>query len=212
MDEIVKLEDSNYEIKNFVFDFGNVLFKWDIDDIINHYVESEKDKLEIKEVIFQSKEWTMLDNGTITYDEAERIFKNKLSEHLEIKVNELLKTWYEQMPLNKPICDFIKKLKINNYKVYALSNTHVSVYEYIKRLDIGSYFDGFIISAVEKMIKPNYDIYNILIEKFNLKPNECLFIDDTKENVLGAEKCGLHGFVYDITNTKIEEIEAFISK
>ena len=58
----------DYNIKNFVFDFGNVLFGWDIDDIAKHYADSEKDRLELKEIIFQSNEWSMLDNGTLNYN------------------------------------------------------------------------------------------------------------------------------------------------
>lgn len=199
----------DYNIKSFVFDFGNVLFGWDIDDIVKHYADNEKDRLELKEIIFQSNEWSMLDNGTLNYNEAKEIFKNKISKHLEGKLDEILNSWYEQMPINYQICDLIKRLKRNNYKVYALSNTHIQVYEYVKKLDIGKYFDGFIISAIEKMMKPNKNIYNRLYEKYELIPEECLFIDDSEKNILSAEECGMHGYVFDINNMKIGEIEEF---
>ena len=194
------LSEVDYEIKNFVFDFGNVLFKWNIDEIVKKYVNNEKDITELKEVIFQSQEWFMLDNGTLNYNEAREIFKNKVSKHLEKKVDEILKTWYEKMPINQQICDFIKKLKNNKYKIYALSNTHISVYEYVKKLEIGKYFDGFLISAIENMMKPNKEIYNRLFEKYNLIPKECLFIDDSEKNIVAAKECGMHGFVFDINN------------
>ena len=151
----------------------------------------------------------MLDNGTLNYNEAKEIFKNKISKHLEGKLDEILNSWYEQMPINYQICDLIKRLKRNNYKVYALSNTHIQVYEYVKKLDIGKYFDGFIISAIEKMMKPNKNIYNRLFEKYELIPEECLFIDDSEKNILSAEECGMHGYIFDINNMKIGEIEEF---
>ena len=62
-----------------------------------------------------------------------------------------------------------------------MSNTHIQVHEYVKKLDIGKYFDGFIISAIEKMMKPNKNIYNRLFEKYELIPEECLFIDDSEK-------------------------------
>ena len=199
----------DFEIKNFVFDFGNVLFRWDADDIVKHYTDNEKDRLELKEVIFSSQEWIMLDNGMLNYSDAKEIFKEKLSKHLETKVDEILNTWYEYMPINQQICDLIKKLKSNNYKIFALSNTHIPVYEYVKELEIGQYFDGFIISAIEKQMKPNKNIYNRLFEKYKLIPEECLFIDDCAKNIFAAEECGMNGFIFDINNTKIGEVEAF---
>lgn len=63
-------------------------------------------------------------------------------------------------------------MKENNYKIYALSNTHVPVYEYVKNSEIGKYFNGFLISAIEKMMKPNEEIYHRLFEKFELIPQE----------------------------------------
>ena len=205
--ELISKVDS--EIKNYVFDFGNVLFRWDVDDIVKHYADNEKDRLELKEVIFQSNEWSMLDNGTLNYNEAKEIFKNKISKHLEGKIDEILDSWYEQMPINYQICDLIKRLKNNNYKIFALSNTHIPVYEYVKKSEIGKYFDGFIISAIENITKPNKEIYNRLFDRFNLVPEECLFIDDSAENILAAEECGMNGFIFDINNMKIGEIEDF---
>ena len=205
----IKDKRLNSEIKNFVFDFGNVLLKWDVDDIIKYYTDNEKDQNELKEVIFQSEEWVLLDKGTLSYEDAKKRLKAKISNHLISMVDEVLDTWHEKMPINYEICDLIKKLKKNNYKVYALSNTHITVYDYVIKLEIGKYFDGYIISAIEKMLKPNKEIYNRLLEKYNLNPEECLFIDDSEKNVLAAEECGLHGFVYDMNKTKIEEIEAY---
>ena len=63
------------------------------------------------------------------------------------------------MPINQEIYNLIRKLKENNFKIYALSNMHVPAYEYVQSLEIGKYFDGFLILAIEKMMKPNKEIY-----------------------------------------------------
>lgn len=187
-------------VKNIVFDFGNVLVKWDTNEIVKHYVDNENDRIGLEAIIFKSKEWLMLDNGTLSYAEAKEIFKNRLPNHLAEKVDEIFNNWYEYMPINQQICDWIKTLKNNNYKIYALSNTHIEVYEYIKKLEIGKYFDGFLISAIENMMKPDKKIYIRLFEKFNLIPEKCLFIDDSKENIQVAQECGMHGFIFDYNN------------
>lgn len=105
-----------------------------------------------------------------------------------------------EMPINQEIYNLIKELKENNYKVYALSNTHVPVYEYVQSLEIGKYFDGFLISAIEKMMKPNEEIYYRLFENFKLVPKECFFIDDSERNILASKKCGMEGYIFDINN------------
>ena len=50
------------------------------------------------------------------------------------------------------------------------------------------------------MMKPNKNIYNRLFEKYELIPEECLFIDDSEKNILSAEECGMHGYIFDINN------------
>ena len=66
-----------------------------------------------------------------------------------------MNTWFEKNEFNKEICDLIKRMKHNGYKTYGLSNTNIQFYEYIRKSDIAMYFDGFVISAIEKMMKPD---------------------------------------------------------
>lgn len=101
-------------------------------------------------------------------------------------------------------------MKRKEYKIYGLSNTNIPFYEHIKNSDIGMYFDGFIISAVEKMMKPNKEIFERLFEKYSLNPQECFFVDDTEINVIASRKCGMDGFVFDINHyDKLEKKLAF---
>ncbi len=185
-------------IENIIFDFGNVLFEWNQDEIVTNYSNNKEEQEILKNVIFKSDEWFKLDDGSMEYQEIIPLFKEKLPTNLKNKVEEIMRTWYTKMPINQEICDLIKELKENNYKIYALSNTHIPVYEYVKKLEIGKYFDGFLISAVEKMMKPNEEIYYRLFEKFDLVPQECFFIDDSEKNILASRKCGMEGYIFNI--------------
>lgn len=187
-------------IKNIIFDFGNVLLEWNEDKIVTNYSSKKEEQEILKKVIFKSDEWFMLDDGSMNYQEAISVFKEKLPINLKGKVEEIMSTWYKKMPINQDICNLIKKLKEKNYKIYALSNTHVPVYEYVKNSEIGKYFDGFLISAIEKMMKPNEEIYYRLFEKFELVPQECFFIDDNEKNITASRKCGMEGYIFDINN------------
>lgn len=196
-------------IKNIIFDFGNVLLEWNEDKIAANYSNNKEEQEILKKVIFKSNEWFKLDNGYMSYQEVIPVFKENLPINLKSKVEEIMSTWYKAMPINQEICNLIKRLKENNYKIYALSNTHIPVYEYVKNLEIGKYFDGFLISAIEKKMKPNEDIYNRLFEKFKLVPEECFFIDDSKKNIVTSRKCGMQGHIFDINNFSklIEELK-----
>ena len=187
-------------IKNIIFDFGNVLLEWNEDKIASNYANNKEEKEILKKVIFKSNNWFKLDDGTLDYKQAIKLFKEDLPTNLSIKVEEIMNTWYKNMPINQEISELIKKLKENNYKVYALSNTHIPVYEYIKNLEVGKYIDGFLISAIEKMMKPDEKIYYRLFEKFELAPKDCFFIDDSEKNILASRKCGMDGHVFDINN------------
>lgn len=187
-------------IKNIIFDFGNVLLEWNEDKVVSNYSNNKDEQEILKKVIFKSDDWLKLDDGTMDYKQAITLFKEKLPSNSSVRVEEIMNTWYKTMPMNQEICNLIKKLKENNYKIYALSNTHVPVYEYVKNSEIGKYFDGFLISAIEKMMKPNEEIYHRLFEKFELVPQECFFIDDSEKNIEISRKCGMEGHIFDMND------------
>ena len=196
-------------IKNFIFDFGNVLLGWNEEKIVENYTKDKEEKEKLLKVIFKSKEWFMLDEGLIDYSTAIQIFKNKIPDSLKDKVEYIMNSWYTYMPINNQVVELIKELKEDKYKIYALSNTHIPVYEYVKNQEVGKYFDGFIISAVEKKMKPNKEIYDRLFEKFNLVPEECFFIDDSKANIEIGKELGMQGYVFDNIeglNTELKNI------
>lgn len=107
-------------------------------------------------------------------------------------------------PLIKTNFEYIKSLKEKGYRLYLLTNITEDSYNYIKNLiDINKIFDGGIYSYQEHLIKPNYDIYNLLINKFNLNKSETIFFDDKEKNVIAANEVGIKSFVF----TSIEDIK-----
>ena len=70
-------------------------------------------------------------------------------------------------------------------------------------------YDGVLFSASVKYIKPQPKIYEIFFEKFNLKPETCFFVDDRKDNITGANNCGMDGYVFD---GDVAKLKAFIYK
>lgn len=180
-------------IKNIIFDLGNVLIKYSPENFLEKYVAVENRK-KFFDVVFKSQEWAELDRGTLTYDEVIRIFSEKIPEEKEaIKTlfnNKIIDTL---SPIKENIA-IMRNLKKNDYSIYILSNFHQPAFEYIKEhWDFIKEFDGGVVSCYCHYLKPQGEIYQLLLKKYNLDPKETLFIDDTKKNIDGCEEQGIAG-------------------
>ena len=94
--------------------------------------------------------------------------------------------------VDERVLQLIKKLKDNNYRVYLLSNINPYTFEFVSKSGLFNLVDGYVLSYKEHKVKPYKAIYNVLIEKYNLKPNECIFIDDNQKNI---DTGNLMGFI-----------------
>ena len=82
------------------------------------------------------------------------------------------------------------------FRLYILSNAGLRFRTYEYKLPHPEYLSGILVSAEERMLKPDPQIFLRLCEKFSLKPEECLFIDDNAQNVHGAESTGMTGYCF----------------
>lgn len=118
-----------------------------------------------------------------------------------LKKENLIKSY----PLIKNNFEYIKDLRKRGYKLFLLTNITEDSYNYINELiNINEKFDGGIYSYQEHLIKPDYDIYNLLINRFNLNKDETIFFDDKEKNVKAANEVGIKSYVF----TSINDIES----
>lgn len=90
----------------------------------------------------------------------------------------------------------IRELKSRGYGIYLLSNASLRLREYFERIPGSDCFDGLMVSAEEKLLKPEHEIFEALYARFHLKPEECFFIDDSPANVEGALRTGMPATVF----------------
>ncbi len=185
-------------LKNIVFDFGNVIVNYNPNQILNNYALKPTDHDLLKKVIFDSKDWLKVDAGTLTEDQATKIFLTKVHERLQSKVKQVMATWPQNADFYEPVFYLIRDLKEKGYHIYALSNTGIRFANFVKNSAIGDYFDGFVFSAQEKLMKPDIRIYQKLLDRYNLAAKECLFVDDQLANTEAAAKLGMHAFTFNI--------------
>lgn len=177
-------------IKNIIFDLGNVLLDFNPKEYLRNKIKDEKKVQELYEEIFLSEEWPMLDRGTISEEEAINKICTRYNENSQL-IRAAMDNWYEMLnPIEKNVA-VLKKLKDKGYNLYYLSNFHMLAFENVtKRHDFFKFFDGGVVSYEEKLLKPEEDIYNKLVERYTLKPNESVFVDDTLKNIEKAKKMG----------------------
>jgi putative hydrolase of the HAD superfamily len=193
-------------IKNIIFDIGNVLLTFDPKVYVQSKIIEEKAD-EIYESIFKSEEWLMLDKGTISEEDAKANIINKKIEN-EKYINLVFENWYNILTPIESSIDVLRKLKENGYSIFYLSNFHLAAFEYVTRkYDFFNLFDGGVVSYKEKLLKPEVEIYEKIMDKYKLKSEETLFIDDTRENVKAAIKHGIKGIILEEPKNLCGELE-----
>lgn len=196
-------------LKNIVFDLGNVLVKFDSNELIYSFFNERQE--EVKSFYFDSL-WNEYDQGL--YSVEEMIEKGvKQFPELELSIKKLMYHWTEFVIPLKDNVAYIKDLKRLGYNVYILSNIPEDDTKYLRSLGVFDTIDGGVFSYEYKKIKPDPEIFHILLEKYNLKALECLFLDDRKDNVVAASNLGFETIevkdsskVIDLIKEKISEV------
>lgn len=184
-------------IRNIIFDMGNVLIYFDRNAFIDRLgITDAADKDILKREVFLSLEWARMDRGSLTDMEAAEIMCSRVPERLHDAVYKLATMWDRPILEVPGIYELVKELKENGYGIYLLSNASTRQHEYWGRIPASRFFDGTLISADVKLVKPETAIYELLMERFSLKKEECFFIDDSALNVEGAFYCGINGAVF----------------
>ena len=192
-------------IRNIVFDMGQVLLRFLPDLFIERLGVEGEDKGLLKREVFQSLEWARMDRGSLTDAEAAQIICRRVPERLHDAVHKLVAMWDRPILAVEGTEELIRELKEKGYGIYLLSNASYRQHDYWPKLPASRYFDGTLVSADVKLVKPQPEIYRLLCETFSLVPDECVFIDDAINNAEGAFLCGMHPIVF---HNDVDELRA----
>lgn len=185
-------------IKTLIFDFGNVFINLDLKGAIEHTFSKFKiDSLSEEMDAFNC----LYEQGLISTEEFIEFYAENFP---DISTEELIDIWnFMLKDFPKHRLEFLQQLKKeSNYKLILLSNTNelhidwviknIEFYEAFKNC-----FNAFYLSHEIHLRKPEKEIFEFIISENNLKANECLFIDDNKDNCMTSKSLGIETWHID---------------
>ncbi len=183
-------------IRNIVFDMGNVLLRFDPGLFMDRLGVETQDRPLLMREVFKSLEWAQMDRGTLTDGQAVSSICRRLPERLHDTAEKLVTLWDRPILEIEGSFELVRELSGLGYGIYLLSNASLRQHDYWPRVPASGYFDGTLISADVKLIKPQPEIYRLFLETFSLRPEECFFIDDANYNIEGALNAGMSGAIF----------------
>lgn len=198
-------------IKTLIFDFGDVFINLDKSGAMQNALDLFQMEVFEEDMLQTNIKYEV---GQLTTAEFISFYKKKFP---RVSREQIIYAWnYIIKDFPEYRLDFIKQLSNNkNYKLILLSNTNEIHIDFIKE-NISFYeefktcFDAFYLSHEINLRKPDDNIYQFVLNTNSLKPDECLFIDDTKENTDSAKKIGIH--TWNIDETKEDVVNLFVIK
>ena len=185
-------------ISTIIFDIGRVLYDYVPEQLVKSVLpESCFHELYLQH-LFDTPLWLDLDRGVVSEQyAAERIANISGIRDCYAEVIYLLQNFVYHLPVLSESHNLYRQLHADGYPIYLLTNFQEKPFEQLYEISETLQMSvGSVVSAQIKLMKPEPEIYLHLFEKFNLKPTECLFIDDRPENIEAAMQLGMDGIIF----------------
>ena len=190
------MEETN--IKYVIFDLGGVVADWNPEYLYENVFNGDRKKMDWFLNTVCTKDWNMEQDAGRTFEEGTQILLKTYPEY-ESEIRMFFDRWEEMLRGEiKDTVLILNELKdFSEVKLYALTNWSSETFPIAKRrFDFLKSFEGIVVSGEEHTRKPYAKIYETILSRFNLEPQHCLFIDDSLENIEGAQKMGINGIHY----------------
>ncbi len=194
-------------IRNIIFDFGAVLVDWDPHHLyVPYFGDAAYAEWFLTEIC--PYEWnTEADGGRLLSE----ITEERVAQYpkFEKEIRMYYDRWIEMMGGQIPgMEELIRDLKARGYGVYGLTNWSRETFPLVRdRYPVFGLLDGYVVSGEEMVKKPDLALYRILLERYGLRGEECIFIDDNPRNAIGGESLGIRGLVFHDAEQVREELD-----
>jgi 2-haloacid dehalogenase len=195
------------KIDAIIFDLGGVLIDWNPNYVFDKlFTDPEKKKYFFENVC--TPDWNEQQDAGRTVKEAT---EDLLEKHPDWKeyIDAYYGRWEEMLggPIQGTVEIFKQLKESGNYKIYALTNWSAELFPIaLNRYEFLHWFDGRVVSGEEKMRKPFPEFYQLILNRFQLTPEETLFIDDSARNTNAAKEHGLSTLLFRSPEQLKEEL------
>lgn len=194
-------------MKNIIFDFGNVLVQWHPELVYGEYFGDEAKAWWFLRHVADMDFRQRIDAGE-SVDSCIRELQEKQPEYTE--AIELYRSkWREMLTGEVPgMRDLISELRVQKYEIYGLTNWSMETFpEARERFGILQLIDRYVVSGAEGLVKPDPRLFQVLLERYHLKAEECIFVDDNPDNVSAAKNLCMQGIVFTNADMLRKQLE-----
>ena len=196
-------------IKNVIFDVGQVLVAWEPVEAMRALGMDEETVRAVADATVHTSDWDEADRGALSDEELLTGFIRKAPAY-EAQIRNFWEHVDRAIYLFPYVGEWMRTLKDKGYHLYILSNYGKWTYEHTaEALSFLSDVDGQVFSFEVHQIKPEPEIYRTLLDKFNLVADECVFLDDRRENIEAAETQGIHTVLFTTYQDALEKLKTY---
>ena len=197
---------------DIILDMGNVLLEWNKDKILQGVSDTKKDYLILDKTIFQSGLWEKLDFGTMTREELVLEVVSMIGNTYQKKVEEVIWNWPSYIDIYTEVFPVLSELKKKGHRIFVLSNTSKVFYDLLDEQlsPLKELLGGFVLSCDIKAIKPDLTMFKEILDKYQLDPANCVFLDDIEDNTSAAEKLGIKAYQVKKRSDVVDILKSYI--
>jgi putative hydrolase of the HAD superfamily len=197
-------------VRNIIFDFGGVLVAWRPQEIIDSFYAEPALRDALRLHAFQHDDWLDMDRGTLDETTVAARCAARMARP-ESELRALFDHVRAALTPIEPTVALLHELRGRGFKLYGLSNMSATIFAYLHgRHDFFGLFDGIVVSAAVKLLKPEPAIYEHLRDRFELDFAESVFIDDLARNVESARSVGLPAIQFTTTDQVRRDLAALL--
>lgn len=196
-------------INTIIFDLGAVLIDWNPQYLYRKIFNDEQEMQTFLSTIC-TPDWNEEQDGGRSLQDGTDFLVTKFPDHAE-NIRAFYGRWEEMLggAIDETVEIFRQLKNSGKYKIYALTNWSAETFAIAQaKYDFLNWFDGIVVSGMERTRKPFPEFYQILLNRYNVKPAEALFIDDNQRNVTAAEALGINGIHFTSAANLAKELDA----
>jgi 2-haloacid dehalogenase len=193
------------KIENIIFDFGGVLVDWNPRHLYRDYFDNEQEMEYFLHHIC-TEEWNLEQDRGRPLSEGTRLLQEKFPDFYSM-IQLFYDKWEVMLKSDIPeTVSLLYQLK-EKYKIYGLTNWSAETIPVaFARFPFFSEFDGIVVSGEEKLIKPDKQIFKVLIDRYDVSAENTIFIDDNAKNIKAAREIGMHAIRFENPDQLKEEL------